>query len=85
MHEMYLRKCAEEKCEEFCVKKNYYSHIFNTKFNIFLYKPKSDRCDQCEIFRVAEKEGFLTPEMFDEKSKQMAQKDAMREDRNLDR
>ena len=36
-------------------------------------------------FLVTEKEGFLTPEMFDEKSKHVAEKDAMRKERNLDR
>ena len=73
-----MRKCGEEKCQEFCVKKNYYSNIFIIKFNISFRKPK------CEIFRVAEKEGFLTPDKFDEKSKHMAEKDAMRKERNLD-
>ena len=81
MHEIYLRECTEEKCEESCVKKNYYSHVFNTKFSISFHKPKSDRCDQYEIFRVSEKEGFLTPEMLNEQSKHVTEKDAMRKER----
>ncbi|GFO19424.1 NADP-ubiquinone oxidoreductase 23 kda subunit [Plakobranchus ocellatus] len=47
--------------------------------------PKSDRCDQCEMFRVSEQEGLLTPELLQEKEKQTNEKNAMRNERNLDR
>ena len=85
MYELYVEKCKNEGCEEFLVKKSYYSEVFNTEFNIDFHKPKSDRCDQCEMYKVAERERILTAEMGVDRDRHNSEKEAMRVERNLDR
>ena len=85
MFELYELKCTEDGKEDLLCKKKFYSDIFNTNFNIAFHLPQSDRCDQCEKYKISEKEGLLSPEMFKERADHINEKDAMRNKRNLDR
>jgi len=47
---MYVEKSTAEGSE--IAKESMYRDIFNHEFNIEFQKPKSDRCDQCESFKM---------------------------------
>lgn len=86
MYELYkqeVEKKNKDKC--YLVKESYYRKIFNTEYNIDFFKPKSDRCDDCERFKVSEKEGLMTPAMMMERDDHVLEKEAMRANRKADR
>ena len=83
MYDLYKEMCEQQHLEP--VKCSFYRHVFNTEFNFEFHKPKSDRCDKCEEYRVAQKEGLLTDHLEASYSMHRAEKDAMREARQQDR
>ena len=60
LYDMYSIWCREQGKSP--VKKHMYVTIFNTDFNIAFVKPKKDRCDLCEKFRLSASENNLTDE-----------------------
>ena len=84
MHEMYGARCTEMNTEP--VKYSYYRYIFNSQFNIDFHKPKSDRCDRCEAYKVAKSQSVTISEEDEAVcAHHIAEKSFMRNDRNVDR
>ena len=40
--------------DESSVKENIYRKVFNEEFNLSFFKPKKDRCDECEEYKILE-------------------------------
>ncbi len=76
MYELYEEKC--ESIGEIPVKISLYRTIFNTEFNIGFIKPKNDRCDTCEKFR-------LTNYNDENYKNHLLLRNSIRADRNIDR
>ncbi|GFO25501.1 tRNA uridine 5-carboxymethylaminomethyl modification enzyme mnmg [Plakobranchus ocellatus] len=60
LYDMYVKWCEERGAE--VVRKHMYTSIFNQEYNISFVKPKKDRCDMCEKFRLKGKEKSLNEE-----------------------
>lgn len=60
LYDLYKDWCNEKNITP--VKKSCYRNIFNYEFNIEFLKPKSDRCDVCEEYRILKNSGNLTTE-----------------------
>jgi len=86
LYAKYLEHCAEQSAaaesdadrENFVpVKEHVYRHIFNYEFNLEFHKPKQDRCDTCELYKMKKE---------DEKYQHhMQSKKATKEERDRDR
>jgi hypothetical protein len=50
MYELYEEKCIKQNRSP--VKDSMYRNIFNDEFNLSFHKPKNDRCDTCEFFKL---------------------------------
>lgn len=83
MYALYKEKCLTENLEP--VKLSMYRHIFVTEFNIDFHKRKSDRCDVCEEYRMGESQNTLSEEFRLSYEKHVKDKQAMRENRKIDR
>lgn len=81
MYNMYCDYCDLHKKEK--VKEYLYRHIFNTEFNIEFQKPKKDRCDLCEEFKM--KGNDLTGDAKVKYESHVAGKLATKEERDRDR
>lgn len=83
MFELYLEKCAEV---EFAPrKKSMYYRIFGTVFNLGFHIPKSDRCDICETFKVAEQTETMTSDLKDKYDRHQLLKNHTRAERKKER
>lgn len=52
MYNLYQEECLNSTPQQIPVKVSYYRHIFNTEFNIDFIKPKNNRCDLCEKYKI---------------------------------
>jgi len=59
-----------------------YREIFNHEFNIEFQKPKSDRCDECDSFKM---NSFSSDEEKVKHKKHLQSKNATRQERDHDR
>ena len=83
MYDLYKRKCLEEVSTP--VKESFYRFIFNSEFNISFHIPKSDRCDRCESYQTALDQNLLSQDAESTQKKHIADKTAMRQERQADR
>jgi len=84
MYALYEEKCSKEKTE--CVKSSYYRYIFNTCFNFDFHVPKTDRYDKCEEVKMKKSEKIPISDVeMDTHNKHLAEKVAMREEKNRDK
>ena len=84
MYDLCKEKCLEINEEP--VKESYYRFIFNTAYNIGFHKPKTDRCDFCELYKVKNDNKIeLTPEDVSAQQEHLAEKLAMREEKGRDK
>ena len=84
MYDRYQEKCLET--EEGPLKESYYRFIFNTEFNIGFHKPKTDRCDCCELYKVKmDNKIELTADEVSAQNDHLAEKLAMREEKKRDK
>ncbi|XP_056310757.1 uncharacterized protein LOC130222157 [Danio aesculapii] len=83
MYDLYRLKCSENG--DTPVKESYYRLIFNTEFNLSFHAPKKDRCDQCEAYETAVKQNMVSQSDEYRQTKHMADKTAMRQERQKDR
>ena len=83
MYELYKQQCSEKDIEP--VKSSYYRHIFVSEFNLDFHRPKKERCDVCEAYKVKAEEGALTDEDKRMKEEHDGKKQAMRDERKQDR
>lgn len=51
LYSLYAEKCKDNSVIPFKASK--YHEEFVTEFNFGFHKPKSDRCDKCEKYKVA--------------------------------
>ena len=65
MYDKYVESCARQTSAAesdadsprfILAKEHVYHHIFNYEFNLKFHKPKQNRCDTCELYRM-KKEG----------------------------
>lgn len=58
MHEKYLEWCKENNIvgKDLIVSRRFYRFIFNTKFNLGIFKPKKDQCSFCLKFKASTRE-----------------------------
>ncbi|KAG8319029.1 hypothetical protein J6590_100091 [Homalodisca vitripennis] len=61
MYNLYKEKCEDDGLEP--VKLSMYRHIFVTEYNLDFHIRKSDRCDICEEFKMAESQNTLNEEL----------------------
>lgn len=55
MYSLYCEKCEDEGRKS--ASETVYRKVFNTEFNLSFHTPKNDRCDLCEEFDVARRNG----------------------------
>jgi len=65
LYAKYVESCARQSSaaeskadrEHFIpVKEQVYRHIFNNECNLEFHKPKPDRCDKCELYKMKKKD-----------------------------
>ncbi|CAH1099868.1 unnamed protein product [Psylliodes chrysocephalus] len=61
-----------------------YRHIFNYEYNLDFLKPKSDRCDFCEEYKIAQRENRMSEELELLNSQHILKKNLMRTEREQD-
>lgn len=61
MYDLYIEYCRENQIDPQSA--SLYRHIFNYEFNLDFLKPKSDRCDFCEQYKLAQRENRLSEEL----------------------
>ena len=83
MYNLYLEMCTEKGLDP--VKLHLYNHIFNFEYNLAFHKPKKDRCDLCEEFKMKEKEGTIEEDLQAKYNDHLAKKIAAKQDRDEDR
>ena len=84
MYDLYVENCRKEN--EDPISLSYYRNVFNTDFNIGFHKPKSDRCDRCEAYKVSKAQAEqITEEVEAAQKHHIAEKTFMHSDRNADR
>ncbi len=76
MYKLYEEKCL--KAQKITVKISMYRQIFNFEFNLDFIKPKNDKCDTCERFKIANSNDI-------EYRNHLQLKEVIRIDRNIDR
>lgn len=76
MYELYEEKCFEQNRSP--VKGSMYRNVFNNEFNLSFHKPKNDRCDTCEFFKISNPNDI-------EYLNHLQLKTSIRNDRNIDR
>lgn len=80
----YTRNGGDEK-NITPVKKRCYKNIFNFEFNIEFLKPKSDRCDVCEEYRILKSGGNLAAIGEEKFQKHSKSKELCKIERDKDR
>ena len=80
LYAMYVEKSTAEGSE--IAKESMYREIFNHEFNIEFQKPKSDRCDRCESFKM---NNFPSDEQKVKHEKHLQSKNETRQERDHDR
>lgn len=83
MYNLYVENCKEKDIPP--AKKSMYYRIFATEFNLGFHIPKSDRCDVCEAYKVANKVETLTEEQEDDFQHHQLLKTHMRESRKKEK
>lgn len=83
MYELYLAWCAENETQP--VKLSMYRRIFVTNFNYGFHIPKTDRCIKCETYKLRKSEKSLTNEEENTHQAHIAEKTAMRAQKNKDK
>ena len=84
MYDLYVENCRKEKKDPISL--SYYRNVFNTDFNIGFHKPKSDRCNHCEAYKVSKAQAEqITEEVEAAQKHHIAEKMFMRSDSNADR
>ena len=84
MYDLYKEKFVG--VDDVPVKESYYRFIFNNEYNIDFHKPKTDRCDLCELYRAKHDNKIeLTPEQVSAQQEHLNEKLAMREEKNRDK
>ena len=83
MYSLYKEVCTAQERQP--VKESMYRDIFNTCFNIAFIKPKTDRCDLCEEFRVRKATNIFTDEDSTKENAHLVKKNSMRSERNQDK
>lgn len=78
---LYTEFCIEKQIEP--VKIHIYRNIFNTEFNIEFLKPKKDRCDVCEEYRL--RKNNINDNERDTFERHLHGKQTSKENRDLDR
>ncbi|XP_064604709.1 uncharacterized protein LOC135469966 [Liolophura sinensis] len=80
MYDLYVEKCNVDKTA--AVKLSFYRHTFNSMIPALdFHKPKSDRCDKCEIYDTAKNNNLLTDTLQQSHQSHVNEKEAMREER----
>lgn len=82
LYSLYTEFCAEKQVDP--VKIHTYRYIFNYEYNIDFLKPKKDRCDVCEEYRLKEKTGINDAERCI-LERHIRGKQAAKRNRDLDR
>ena len=76
MYDLYVESCtAQGLCP---VKMSFYRYIFNYQFNLEFHQRKTDRCDDCERFKVAGEQNLLTEKDKEDHLQHIKNKNAMR-------
>ena len=83
MYDLYKEECRAKNQKP--VKVHVYRDVFNSDFNIAFMKPKKDRCDSCEAYAVAEKNGCTSPVLLEKHEKHVLSKLATYNERKNDR
>lgn len=83
MYYLYKEECSRKKISP--VKLSMYRHIFVTQFNLGFHIPKSDKCDKCELYRVAKQEHSASQDMEEQFSVHVNEKVFMRNERENDK
>ena len=76
------------KISNFChprVKQHYYTHIFNTEFNLGFHLPSKDLCTFCDKFSKLKEAGELTESLIEEKQAHDKRKVEAREAKEADK
>lgn len=84
MYDLYLEDCNENNVAN-TVKLSMYRHIFNTNFNLTFHKPKKDVCERCSRYYLRKKENNLDEKEEEEMMQHMAEKTAMRTEKDQDK
>lgn len=83
MYELYIEYCAEKNIDP--VRMSMYRRIFSTNFNYGFHKPKKDVCENCFNYHLKKKENRLNDAERKEMSKHIAEKEAMRKEKDSDK
>lgn len=84
MYDLYLKYCAENNIEN-PVKVSMYRQIFCTNFNYSFHKPKKDVCETCSTYYLKKKENRLSNTEEAAMEKHIAEKEAMRKEKENDK
>ena len=82
MYQLYIETNSEEEAKK--VKESYFRFIFNTQFNLSFHRPKMDRCDACEAYKVAKENNKLDNTMEEVQQVHLQEKIAMRQEKTYD-
>ncbi|KAJ4435584.1 hypothetical protein ANN_18200 [Periplaneta americana] len=83
MYDLYKETCEKEQTSP--VKLSMYRRIFVTHFNLGFHEPKSDKCDTCELYRLAKTQSNTTEKMEKKFEKHTSDKILMRNEREKDK
>ena len=84
MYDLYKKKCLRNGDEP--VKESFYRYTFNNEYNIDFHKPKTDRCDFCELFKVkADNNIEHSQDDISANEEHLKEKKAMREEKKKDK
>ncbi|XP_055844901.1 uncharacterized protein LOC129911203 [Episyrphus balteatus] len=83
MWKLFLEEASNT--EERNVKISMYRNIFETDFNISFFKPKKDRCDLCEEFKITSSSNNIPESLKQKHESHQQQKIKSREIRQQDR
>lgn len=62
-----------------------YYRIFGTDFNLGFHVPKTDRCDQCEAYKVAKETDTVTEQLTEDYERHQLLKNFMRSERKKEK
>ena len=81
LYDLYVKKSTDDQVDP--VKEWLYRNIFKTEYNLDFHRPKKDRCEKCEEFKVAKENGVSTDVMEKDYTDHILEK--MRADRDADK
>ena len=83
MYSVYVEKCETEHihAERICT----YRRVFNENFNIEFQKPKKDRCDICEEYKIRSKSNTHSSDFEEKYQKHLTDKTETQLERDTDR